>query len=370
VRVRRNGQSKTKTFETKAAAQDWARMTEGKIAGDDFIDRKTAQKTTIGDAIRWFVREILPLKPKSEKTRRSSANYWLNSEYAAWSLTALKSTDLLAWRRIALDEDNAEDGEPAGPDQEFGPQTCIHRLVFLQGLYKAWPLHHGVPLENPVVDGVRPPLDNQRKRRLDAAFDGRGESEEDRLYAAVDKSRSSWLGSATRIAVETAIRQAELVSLTVNNVHLDGAHPRIYLPETKNQEERTVPLSPEAIAAFRKLIPKSTPRNSKARVLPVETPRAIGHAFRAVVTDNKFPDLRWHDLRHEAISRLFENPKLRDQEIIAIAGHLSARTLQRYTHIRAGLLAPVLAEHSERKQADKAARKKAAMADQRRPKAD
>ncbi|MBK8158538.1 MAG: site-specific integrase [Rhodospirillaceae bacterium] len=369
ARVRRNGQSVTKTFESKANAQAWARITEGKVTGDEYIDRRVARKTTLGEAIRWFVRDVLPDKPKSLKTRTSQANYWLNSEYATWSLLALKPTNLLAWRRKALDEDNAEDGEPVGPDTEFSPQTCIHRLVFLQNLYSAWPLHFGVPLENPVIKGVRPRLDNHRKRRLDAALDRNGLTEEDRLYQVVDKSKSPWLGAAARIAVETAIRQAEMVSLTRNNIHLDGDHPRLYLPKTKNDKERTVPLSPEAIEAFRKLIPTDAPRNSKARVLPIETPRAIGHAFRAAVTDEDFPDLRWHDLRHEAISRLFENPKLRDQEIIAIAGHLSARTLARYTHIRAGSLAGVLAEHSEKKKADRAKRHKAWQASQRRPSA-
>jgi len=55
-------------------------------------------------------------------------------------------------------------------------------------------------------------------------------------------------------------------------------------------------------------------------VFPVETPRAFGHAWRDVVKDENFPDLRGHDLRHEAISRLFERTDLRDNEIMAIFG--------------------------------------------------
>jgi integrase len=44
--------------------------------------------------------------------------------------------------------------------------------------------------------------------------------------------------------------------------------------------------------------------------------------------------LRRHDLRHEAVSRLFENTDLRDNEIMAISGHLSTEMLKRYSHLR------------------------------------
>ncbi|MNR45546.1 Tyrosine recombinase XerC [compost metagenome] len=46
------------------------------------------------------------------------------------------------------------------------------------------------------------------------------------------------------------------------------------------------------------------------------------------------PDLRFHDLRHEAVSRLVEGG-LSDQEVSAISGHKSMQMLKRYTHLRA-----------------------------------
>ncbi len=46
-------------------------------------------------------------------------------------------------------------------------------------------------------------------------------------------------------------------------------------------------------------------------------------AFRDVITEKEFPDLRWHDLRHEGISRLLELTDLSDHEIMAITGHLT-----------------------------------------------
>jgi integrase len=142
-----------------------------------------------------------------------------------------------------------------------------------------------------------------------------------------------------RIALETCIRQAELASLKWDRVHLDGPHPYIDLPRTKNDRPRRVPLSTRAVRALRSLLPKEERAIGHGTVLPIETPRAIGHAFRAVVREDEFQDLRWHDLRHEATSRLFENTDLRDHEIMAITGHLSTEMLKRYSHLRSHQLA-------------------------------
>jgi len=83
----------------------------------------------------------------------------------------------------------------------------------------------------------------------------------------------------------------------------------------------------------KRTLPQRDLRNSPGRA-----GRGIIHAFRDAITEQEFPDLRWHDLRHEGISRLFELTDLRDHEIMAITGHLTAAMLARYTHLRADRL--------------------------------
>lgn len=339
VRVRRNGVAETKTFETRRGAEEWARIIEGKITGEEFVDRSMARDTALSQALDWYERVIVPKTPRSAKVKRNQVAYWKESKFADWSLISLRPWDLLEWRREVLDEDNAGDGEQIGPDADFGPQTCVHRLNLISHLYGQWSLIHKVPLENPVVRGVRPSLDNGRDRRLDSEPDKDGNTEENRLYDACDGSNSKWLGAATRIAIETCMRQAELADLTWDRVRLKTPHPHVDLPRTKNDRPRRVPLSTRAVKAFLSLLPKDVTAVGKRKVLPIETPRAIGHAFRAAVKEEQFPDLRWHDLRHEATSRLFENTDLRDHEIMAITGHLSTEMLKRYSHLRSHRLA-------------------------------
>jgi integrase len=159
--------------------------------------------------------------------------------------------------------------------------------------------------------------------------------------------------------------------LTWERVYLDREHPHAHLIKTKNGEERRVPLSPAAIVSFQHLkeiadkhnadrqerIDKARTEKSKAAALavptwdaplPIDTGRGIIHAFRdainavreqaqiagapdwAVIHD----DLRWHDLRHEAVSRLFELTDMREQEVMEIVGHLSKEMLRHYLKLR------------------------------------
>jgi len=110
VKVRRNGVSQNKTFETRRAAEDWARLFVGKVSGDDFVDRSRARETTLSKALDWYEDVIVPKTPRSSKVKLGLIRYWRNSRFGDWSLVSLHPWDLMEWRREVLDEDNAEEG--------------------------------------------------------------------------------------------------------------------------------------------------------------------------------------------------------------------------------------------------------------------
>ncbi|WP_148709668.1 tyrosine-type recombinase/integrase, partial [Pseudomonas syringae group genomosp. 3] len=62
-------------------------------------------------------------------------------------------------------------------------------------------------------------------------------------------------------------------------------------------------------------------------------PYASTKTWRLLVKKLELPDFRFHDLRHEAVSRLVEGG-LSDQEVSSISGHKSMQMLKRYTHLR------------------------------------
>jgi integrase len=332
VQVRRNGVYQTKTFEKLRDAQEWQRVMEGKVTGEEFQDLKRARATTLAEACDWMLDGKHVGTNANAKNVAAKLRYWKESKFAAWSLAALHDWDLIEWRRDVLDEDNAEDGATTGPDAECGPQTVIHRLNALSKLVQTWARAHKVALDNPVRPGVRPGQPDGRDRRLE-------DDEESRLLAAADKSSRRWLRNAIIISIETCMRQSELAGLIWKRVKLSGEYPYADLPKTKNDKPRRVPLSLRAVAALNALRPQGSAEEISARrVLPVETGRGIIHAFRDAISEQQFPNLRWHDLRHEGISRLFELTDLRDYEIMTISGHLTPAMLARYTHLRADRL--------------------------------
>lgn len=339
ARVRRKAGGKTvtltQTFESLKEAQDWAQIQEGKVVGDEYVDRKVVRQMTVRQACKWFMDRVAPVDQKTgkrvaksqhAKNQLSKLKYWAGSEFADWSLVSLKPWDLIEWRDELLQ------------DGECSAQTIVHRLNTLSQVYAHVALAQKVELSSPVGEKVRPSLGPGRDRRLEVHRDKDGKDEEVRLLEACAGSSRSWLKSAVIISLETGMRQAELAGLSWDRVKLDAEYPHCDLSRTKNDRPRRVPLSTRAVRAFRELLPANVAVLGKRAVFPVETARAFGHAWRDVVTEQKFPNLRWHDLRHEAISRLFERTDLRDNEIMAISGHLRPEMLTRYTHLRADRL--------------------------------
>lgn len=330
VQVRRNGIHQSRTFESLSAAREWQRVTECKVTGDEFVDVKLARRTALIQACDWMIDNRLIGSGANAQNFASKLKYWKASKFGSWSLVSIHDWDLIEWRREVLDQANTADGEQCGPNAECSTQTVIHRLNVLSQLIQTWARAHRVPIDNPVKPGVRPGKPKGRNRRL-------AEQEEKRLLEAADES-NSWLEAAIIISIETCIRQSELVGLTWDQVKLTGPYPHIDLPKTKNDHPRLVPLSRRAVAAFKSLRPKGKSEEIRSQsVLPVDTGRGILHAFYEAIGDG-FPNLRWHDLRHEGISRLFELTDLRDNEIMAITGHLTPSMLTRYTHLRADRL--------------------------------
>ena len=126
ARIRRNGVIETKTFETRAEAERWAAILEGKVIGDEYQDRRLVRGTTLRQACEWMAAN-LDLGRADSRNKLAKLRYWQSTEFADWSLVAIRPADLLRWRRQILDEDAAEEGETAGPYAEAGPQTVVDR---------------------------------------------------------------------------------------------------------------------------------------------------------------------------------------------------------------------------------------------------
>jgi integrase len=141
-----------------------------------------------------------------------------------------------------------------------------------------------------------------------------------------------WLPAMIKLAVETGMRRSELLSLRWTDVDLSLR--TVYVANPKNGHPRTVPLSSGAVQTLAQV-----PRTDD-RLFPV-TANAFRLAWERLKRRAGVDGLRFHDLRHEAVSRFFEKG-LSMPEVAAISGHRDPRMLMRYTHPKAEAIADKL----------------------------
>jgi len=130
-------------------------------------------------------------------------------------------------------------------------------------------------------------------------------------------------------AIETAMRLSEMIHLEWSDIDLSQSTAT--LNTTKNGEVRQVPLSRKAKELLNKL-----PRHIESQKIFWRWLTACGFeaSWQRVVKKSNLVDFRFHDLRHEATSRLFEKG-LSMMEVSLITGHKTLQMLKRYTHLDA-----------------------------------
>ena len=307
VKIRRRGWPKQfKTFETYEDATRWARKIESEMDDGVFVSRKEAETTTLDEALDRYLREKTPHK-KGAAQETNRINLFKRSNLASRFLSTIRSTDIAKYRDQRLEEGKS-------------PYTVNNELILLSSLFnvahREWDMES---IDNPVSKVSRPKLPSGRDRRLEPG-------EEEKLLGALGIT----LRPLFQLALETALRQSELLALEWKYINL--ARQVAHLPETKNGEARNIPLSSHAVLVLKKL-----PRRLDGKVFGV-TGGHVSRTFRETCETLEIENLRWHDLRHEACSRLFEKG-LNPMEVASISGHKTLQMLKRYTHLKAEDLA-------------------------------
>jgi integrase len=377
--VRRKGApDQSKTFRKKKDAEAWAATIESEIARGVFVSRDEAEKTTFAKVAERFEEEVLPNKRSGDRDVYRLRQ--VVEHFGKHTLAAITSSMIAAYRDDRL--------------KTLSPQTVVHEINLLSRIFKACTMDWGInlPMGIPTAQVRKPKVANARERRLES-------DEEQRIFAAIERgSRHSSLRSVIEFALETGARQSEITSLVWRDVDTEKRVARIRGidgRETKNRDTfRNVPLSTKAIAVLngitrpkkgglvfqtsassikqawdsaikrarkdyerdvirknlqiagfsekeikaelRKIMPRGGPKPENPKPPRKETLRNIEQLKKDPILAN----LHFHDLRHEATSRLAE--KLQMHELMKVTGHKGTAMLARYYHPRAEDLAKKL----------------------------
>lgn len=308
-----------KTFRTKRDAEDWARRTEDEMVRGVYLSRAPSEKLTVSAALKRYMEEVSVTKKATTQRSEKFTRSHLEAFFGKYSMAAV-SADLVAKyrdERLVTGKSN---------------NTVRIELAMLGHLFRVAIQEWGIGLTfNPVANIRKPSPGAGRNRRLTP-------EEQQRLFDAAGAHSNPMLGWVVRLAVETGMRSSEITGLRRSQIDVDRRI--VTLRDTKNGTVRTVPLTRTAAEILRTALDNP--------IRPIDTdlvffgepgrdgrrkPYVFQKLWAGIVRELGFADLHFHDLRHEAVSRLVE-AGFSDQEVAAISGHKSMQMLKRYTHLR------------------------------------
>jgi integrase len=315
AQIRKRGyQPVSLTFDTKRDAEIWAAEVEAKMHRDQWHDADESTTTKLSEALQRYLLEVTPTK-KGAKQEANRIKAMMKLPLADWYLAEIRGKQMAEYRDARL---------KAGKS----PSTIRNELTIISQVYqtaaKEWGMYE---LRNPVDNVKRPKQKRARERRLK-------HNEQERLM----KVLASPYSDAVLLLLETALRRSELCRLQWQDLNLYKRTALIR--DTKNGEDRIIPLSPLAVQV---IVRQPQTHESVFKF----SPDMLTQAFRAATRQAGIRNLRLHDLRKEATSRLVESKCFELPEIMRMTGHKTLTAFNVYMHIKAEELAHRMANMSE-----------------------
>lgn len=291
------------------------------------LSRRQLSETTIGDLLRRYQTDVTPGK-KGADVESGRIDVLLTLPFADATLADV--TDKYATPSIM---EQFVIGRLDGSWRKQVTNDTVNReLNLLSHVFSVAAKNWKYAIDgNPVSLIGRPKKSKPRTRRI------ADESEEKRIFAAIDEARAPYLKTFVRLAVETGMRRSELVAAEWSEV--DIKRRTWHIPDSKTDNPRTVALTPGAVMVLEQW--QTTSGSSTGRVFAGVTGSAATQAWRRIAKRAGAVGLRMHDLRREAVSRLFERHGLDIREVQAQAGHTPGSS---QTEVYTALSAQVMAK--------------------------
>jgi integrase len=314
VQIRRLGlHPVSRSFHIRKDAELWARQME--LEADRYglpSDPKALQRVTLRELVERY-RDTVSVRKRGYEIERIVLNAFLRQPFCRKRLSDIRTQDFALYRDQRL--------------KEVKPNTLKRQLCSLQHMFEVARDEWGLPIqENPLHKLKLSSVDQRPERRLRPG-------EYEALTGAAGQCRNVLILPIIQLAIETGMRRGEILNARWS--HLNSADVSLLILDTKNGYSRTIPLTPTAFQILVRL--KTGIEGGEGDcsagsdfLFPISA-NSVRRAWKRVTKRAKLNDLRFHDLRHEAISRLFE-VGLTAPEVALISGHRGMRMLSRYSH--------------------------------------
>lgn len=330
IRLKRDGRivhSEAETFTTRALAKEWLTRREAALQGQRARGESLGKRMTVTEMVAWY-----------EDRERKEAPWGRTKRY---DLARLKDSPLSDRRVDALTRQDFIAHVEQRRKEGAGPATAGNDLVWLRGVLRTATAVLGVPTPIDSLDEAATYLRGERITSKSRQRDRRLSAEEEQAILAHFERRDAWasaipMRAITRFALLTARRQEEITRLLWTDLDRERGVAKLRdlkHPRHKTGNDRTFRLLSDAWAII-----DAQPRvkledgSLEPRIFPFEA-KSVSSAWTRAMKLLGIEDLHFHDLRHEATSRLFERG-YSIQEVAQFTLHESWATLRRYTHLK------------------------------------
>ena len=361
VCVRYKGIEITETFRgaNKNAADAWGRAVEVAIDRGTWPDRDLVPKRLhdkyfppIPDQI-----DIIdPLVPSVGWTMYQAFEFYFETVTRVVKKgIAQEMNRIRTWQRHPLakkrldqiTEDDIQNHIGARMAENKASTTIRNEVFLLSALYShaqkkpipgGWKIDNQVSgwgltkLINPTKSVTLPKPAPHRDRRL--VENGFGEPEEERkLLAALQSGPDgAEMAALFMLAIETSMRLTELLLTTAGEIQREAGAVSIRKEDSKNNQPRKVVLSSRARALIdERLSVVGTKSDTRLFSLKVD---ALEYRWRKAREKAEVKGLKWHDLRHEGLSRMADKG-LTLGDLQGQSGHRTTQVLMGYLNVRA-----------------------------------
>lgn len=330
-------------FDRKTDAQIWANDLESKMKRGLHIKDNEAKKHTLADLIDRYIEDVLPNRKLDQQKVKMQLTWW-KENIGACLLSEVKPSLIAEYRdKLFKDPINRKNGHRSA--------STVRKYMCSLSIALTKAINEWEWLDtNPMIKVQNISVDKGRTRFLT-------EKEHSDLLEASKKSSNKYLYIFVVIALSTGARRSEILKLTWDNVNLDSEAPMFYFMDTKNGENRAVPITGLALELVKE--------HSKVRSINSNLvfPRSDGKKpmdfrwyWEKAVKDAEIKDFTFHDTRHYAASSLAMNGASL-LEIADILGHKTMAMVQRYAHLTKKHTASILKSTNEKQFAKHLAKK-------------
>lgn len=324
VKIRRKGFPQHNTsFDDLDEARRFVRQVLGDQDRGHKVDRLAGHRNTVGDVIDGAIEAI-----EIGKRRVKGAQTEL------YRLKAFRRNNVLLCSTALSDvtEDHFEDWIVERLE-EVKPNTVGRDIRLLKPLFAAAARQYDL-LRSPLEYVDAPRAIDERIRRI-------SEDEEALLFAELVMAENPIVPLAAEFALETGCRRSEQLRIEWKDYDRRGG--TVWLADAKNGRGRHILLSERAVQILEALPDRAAggkifkiSGNALKKAFEYARARAASRAQNMGREDLiSVGTLRWHDFRHEAISRCFDNGWTSEQ-VMDFSGHVDIKSLLRYRHPKVG----------------------------------